>query len=166
MMMKKLVIVLLLGIGALSASAQQKFGYLNTQELIVQMPEYAEAQKKHEVFQAEQQQKYQSMVTSYQTKETEFQGGQATMTETEKQMLYTELQTLAQQIQQYEQTVPQLIQNHQGELIGAIVEKVQNAAKEIGAENGFIYIFDSNVLLYPGGGEDVTALVKKKLGLL
>jgi len=166
MMMKRLVIVLLMGFGVMSASAQQRFGYLNTQEIIVQMPEYAEAQKKHEAFQMEQQQKYQAMVTSYQTKETEFQSGQAAMTETEKQMLYTELQTLAQQIQQYEQTVPQLIQNHQGELIGAIVEKVQNAAKEVGSENGFVYIFDSNVLLYPGGGEDVTTLVKKKLGLL
>ena len=166
MMMKRLVIVLLMGLGTMSATAQQKFGYLNTQELIVQMPEYAEAQKKHEAFQQEQQQKYQNMVASYQAKETEFQDGQTTMTETEKQMLYTELQTLAQQIQQYEQTVPQLIQNHQSELIGAIVEKVQNAAKEVGAEHGFIYIFDSNVLLYPGGCEDVTTLVKKKLGLL
>jgi outer membrane protein len=165
-MMNRLVIVLLLGFGVMSASAQQRFGYLNTQELIVQMPEYAEAQKKHEAFQMEQQQKYQAMVTSYQTKEAEIESGQVTMTETEKQMLYTELQTLGQQIQQYEQTVPQLIQNHQGELIGAIVEKVQNAAKEVGAENGFIYIFDTNVLLYPGGGEDVTVMVKKKLGLL
>ena len=166
MIMKKLMIVLFVGFVAISATAQQKFGYLNTQEMIVQMPEYAEAQKKHEAFQMEQQRKYETMVTNYQTKEAQFQNGQLTMTETEKQMIYNELQTLAQQIQQYEQTVPQLIQNHQGELIGAIVEKVQNAAKEVGAESGFIYIFDTNVLVYQGGGEDVTSLVKKKLGLL
>ena len=164
--MKRIVILLVLGFGVISATAQQRFGYLNTQELIVQMPDYAEAQKKHEGFQLEQQKKYETMVADYQTKETAFQNGQMTMTETEKSMLYAELQGLAQQIQQYEQTVPQLIQQHQSELIGKIVEKVQIAAQEVGSENGFIYIFDSNVLLYPGGGEDVTSLVKKKLGLL
>ena len=164
--MKRIAILLVLGFGVMTASAQQRFGYLNTQELIVQMPDYAEAQKKHESFQLEQQKKYETMVADYQTKETTFQNGQMTMTETEKSMLYAELQGLAQQIQQYEQTVPQLIQQHQSELIGKIVEKVQVAAKEVGSENGFIYIFDSNVLLYPGGGEDVTSLVKKKLGLL
>ena len=106
------------------------------------------------------------MVTSYQTKEAAFQAGQATMTETEKQMLYTELQTLGQQIQQFEQTAPTLIQNQQQELLGKILEKVQNAAQAVGSENGFIYIFDTSVLLYNGGGEDVTPLVKKKLGIL
>lgn len=163
--MKKIVVLLVFGFSVLSTVAQQKFGYMNTQELIVQMPDYAEAQKKHEAFQLEQQQKYQKLVSEYQTKEASFGSTQATMTETEKNMIYSDLQALAQQIQQLEQSIPQVIQNHQSELIGKIVEKVQNAAKEVGAENGFLYIFDTNVLLYPDGGEDVTSLVKKKLGL-
>jgi outer membrane protein len=163
--MKNSLAIVVLTLISTIAFSQAKFGYLNTQELIVQMPEYAEAQKKHEEFQKVQQQKYQNLVAQYQTKESEFANNQTTMTETEKNMVYTELQGLAQSIQQLEQTLPQLIQNHQGELIGQIVERVQNAAKEVGSENGFTYIFDTNVLLYPDGGEDVTGLVKKKLGL-
>jgi outer membrane protein len=73
---------------------------------------------------------------------------------------------LGGQIQEFEQALPQIIQGHQNELIGAIVVKVQNAAKAVGEEKGFIYIFDTSVLLYDGGGEDVSTFVKNKLGVL
>lgn len=164
--MKKIIVLALFGMMFTVANAQQRFGYLNTQELITQMPEYAEAQKKHEKFQAEQQQKYQGMIASYQAKEAEYTNGAATLTQTEKSMLEVELQTLGGQIQEFEQTLPQIIQGHQNELIGAIVVKVQNAAKAVGEEKGFVYIFDTSVLLYDGGGEDVSTYVKNKLGIL
>lgn len=165
--MKKIIALALFGMMFTIVNAQtQKFGYLNTQELITQMPDYAEAQRKHEKFQSEQQQKYQGMVASYQAKEAEYTNGAATLTQTEKSMLEIELQTLGGQIQELEQTLPQIIQNHQNELIGLIVERVQVAAKQVGEEKGFIYIFDSSVLLYSGGGEDVSTYVKDKLGVL
>jgi outer membrane protein len=164
--MKKIIVLALFAMMFTAGNAQQKFGYLNTQELIIQMPEYAEAQKKHEKFQSEQQQKYQSMIASYQAKEAEYTNGAATLTQTEKTMLETELQTLGGQIQEFEQALPQIIQGHQNELIGAIVVKVQNAAKAVGEEKGFIYIFDTSVLLYDGGGENVSSYVKNKLGIL
>lgn len=164
--MKKIIVLALFGMMFTVVNAQQRFGYLNTQELITQMPEYAEAQKKHEKFQAEQQQKYQGMIASYQAKEAEYTNGAATLTQTEKSMLEVELQTLGGQIQEFEQALPQIIQGHQNELIGAIVVKVQNAAKAVGEEKGFIYIFDTSVLLYDGGGEDVSTYVKSKLGVL
>ena len=164
--MKKIIVLALFGMMFTVVSAQQKFGYLNTQELIVQMPEYAEAQKKHEKFQTEQQQKYQGMIASYQAKEAEYTNGAATLTQTEKSMLEIELQTLGGQIQEFEQALPQIIQGHQNELIGNIVVKVQNAAKAVGEEKGYIYIFDTSILLYDGGGEDVSVYVKNKLGVL
>ena len=164
--MKKIIVLALFGMMFTAVNAQQKFGYLNTQELITQMPDYAEAQKKHEKFQMEQQQKYQGMVASYQAKEAEYTNGAATLTQTEKSMLEIELQTLGGQIQELEQTLPQIIQGHQNELIGQIVVKVQDAAKAVGEEKGYIYIFDSSVLLYQGGGEDVSTYVKSKLGVL
>lgn len=164
--MKKIIVLALFGMMFTVVNAQQKFGYLNTQELITQMPDYAEAQKKHEKFQSEQQQKYQGMIASYQAKEAEYTNGAATLTQTEKSMLEVELQTLGGQIQEFEQALPQIIQGHQNELIGAIVVKVQEAAKVVGEEKGYIYIFDTSVLLYDGGGEDVSTYVKNKLGIL
>jgi len=166
--MKRILVLALFAMMFLAVDAQQpqRFGYLNTQELITQMPEYAEAQKKHERFQAEQQQKYQGMVASYQTKAAEYTNGAAVLTQTELSMLEAEIQQLQARIGEYEQTLPQIIQNHQNELIGAIVVKVQEAAKAVGEEKGFLYIFDSSVLLYQGGGEDISTYVKNKLGIL
>jgi len=165
--MKKIIVLALFGTMFMAVNAQQqKFGYLNTQELITQMPDYAVAQKKHEKFQKDQQQKYQSMVASYQAKEAEYTSGASVLTQTEKSMLEIELQTLGAQIQELEQTLPQIIQNHQNELIGQIISKVQVAADAVGKEKGFIYIFDSSILLYNGGGEDVSTYVKNKLGVL
>ena len=165
--MKKIIVLAVFSMMVLGVNAQaQKFGYLNTQELIAQMPDYAEAQKKHEKFQGEQQQKYQGMIASYQAKEAEYTNGAATLTLTEKQMLESELTMLGGQIQEFEAALPQIIQNHQAELIGAIIEKVQSAAKQVGQEKGYVYIFDSSVLLYQGGGEDVSSYVKNKLGIL
>lgn len=165
--MKKIIVLALFSILLVSVNAQtQRFGYLNTQELITQMPDYAEAQKKHEKFQSEQQQKYQGLIATYQTKEAEYTNGLATLTQTEKSMLEIELQSLGGQIQEYEQALPQIIQNHQNELLGQIIVKIQDAAKAVGEEKGFIYIFDSSILLYQGGGEDVSTYVKNKLGVL
>lgn len=164
--MKKIIVLALFGMMFTVVNAQQKFGYLNTQELITQMPDYAEAQKKHEKFQNEQQQKYQGMIATYQAKEAEYTNGAATLTQTEKSMLEVELQTLGGQIQEFEQALPQIIQGHQNELIGQIVIKVQEAAKAVGEEKGYVYIFDTSILLYDGGGEDVSTYVKNKLGVL
>lgn len=164
--MKKIIVLALFGMMFTAVNAQQKFGYLNTQELITQMPDYAVAQQKHEKFQSEQQQKYQGMIATYQAKEAEYTNGAATLTQTEKSMMEIELQTLGGQIQELEQTLPQIIQGHQNELIGQIVVKVQDAAKAVGVEKGYIYIFDTSVLLYDGGGEDVSTYVKSKLGVL
>lgn len=166
--MKKIIVLALFGIMMVTTvnAQQQKFGYLNTQELITQMPDYAVAQQKHEKFQAEQQQKYQALVVSYQTKEATYTNGAATLTQTEKSMIEIELQALGAQIQELEQTLPQIIQNHQNELIGQIIVKIQEAAAAVGEEKGYIYIFDSSVLLYQGGGEDVSSYVKSKLGVL
>ena len=107
--MKKIIVLALFGMMFTVVNAQQKFGYLNTQELITQMPDYAEAQKKHEKFQNEQQQKYQGMIATYQAKEAEYTNGAATLTQTEKSMLEVELQTLGGQIQEFEQVLPQII---------------------------------------------------------
>ena len=48
------------------------------------------------------------------------------------------------------------------------MDKLQNAIKAVGAEGGYTFIYDMSmgVVLYAGNGaEDVTPLVKAKLGI-
>ena len=54
------------------------------------------------------------------------------------------------------------------ELTKPLIEKIQNAIKAVGKENGFTYILNGNeqIILYSDGGINVLSLVKKKLGIL
>ena len=47
-----------------------------------------------------------------------------------------------------------------------MIERVRKAIEEVGKEQGFTYIFDisTGVTVY-NGGEDVTDMVKTKLGM-
>jgi outer membrane protein len=53
------------------------------------------------------------------------------------------------------------------ELLQPILDRVNKAIGDIAKEQGYSYVFDasSNILLYADASADVTALVKKKLGL-
>jgi hypothetical protein len=47
-----------------------------------------------------------------------------------------------------------------------IQQKLMEAITAVGSENNFTYIFDANAAYYKGvGNEDVTPLVKAKLGI-
>lgn len=73
---------------------------------------------------------------------------------------------LQMKVQQYYQSAQTLLQQKQEELQAPIREKLRKAIEEVGAENGFLYIYDLNTLLYKSGDAiDVTPLLKKKLNI-
>ena len=77
-----------------------------------------------------------------------------------------ELQESYQKIQNFQQTAGQELQRTQESLMAPIMEKLQNAIKAVGAEGGFVFIYDSTSMLYNGNGvQDVSPLVKAKLGI-
>ena len=51
-------------------------------------------------------------------------------------------------------------------LLAPMIERVREAIDAVGKEHGYLYIFDTStgVTLY-NGGDDVTDLVKTKLGM-
>ena len=57
------------------------------------------------------------------------------------------------------------MQERQIELMTPFQDKILQAIQDVAKENGYAYIFDSKNLLYSEGGDDVSALVKKKLGI-
>ena len=57
------------------------------------------------------------------------------------------------------------MQDKQLELMQPFQDKILKAIEDVAKENGYAYIFDTQVLLYSEGGDDVSALVKKKLGI-
>ncbi len=69
-------------------------------------------------------------------------------------------------MQEFGTTVQNELAQLEQELLMPMVERVQAAIDAVGAENGFLYIFDtSSGATVFAGGEDVAGMVRAKLGM-
>ena len=147
----------------------QKFGYINSQELIGQLSEVKEANAKIETLKKQLQKKGQDMLTALQTKYNGLQKKQAEglLSPKEIEIEAAKLKEEEAQLGTFEQTSQQKIYAKSDELLAPIQGKINNAIKEVAEENGYNYIFDSSMglVLYADPGTDVSSLVKIKLGI-
>ncbi len=147
----------------------QKFGYINSQELIQNMAEVREANANIETYKTQLQKKGEEMVKKLQTKYQSLEQ-KRTQGELSPKQLEVEAQSLQSeevQIAQFEQESQQKIIDKSETLLKPIRDKIQNAINAVAAENGYQYIFDASlgVILYADDTTDVSSLVKSKLGL-
>ncbi|PLX06722.1 MAG: hypothetical protein C0596_13500 [Marinilabiliales bacterium] len=99
-------------------------------------------------------------------KYNDYMENEATLSPSIKQMKEEELMNLQQRIQAFQVSAQEDMQAKEMELLQPIYTKIQDAIKEVGEENGFMYIFDVSTLLYHSAeSTDVTTLVKTKLGI-
>ena len=77
-----------------------------------------------------------------------------------------EVEDLRQRMDNFVQVAQQDVNKKQQELIAPIQQKMADAIKAVGTEQGYTYIIDPQVLLYTGPNAiDATPFVKTKLGL-
>lgn len=147
----------------------QKFGYVNSQEIISQLPEVKEANSNLETFGNQLQKKYQQMLQSLQTKYQDLERKQQDGLLSPKQLEEEakKLKDEEMKLAQFEQSSQQQILKKQEELLQPIMDRIQNAIKEVASENGYTYIFDQSmgVLLYADESTNVSSKVKAKLGM-
>ncbi|MBC7884378.1 MAG: OmpH family outer membrane protein [Saprospiraceae bacterium] len=154
--------------GFISLNAQ-KVGYINSQEIFSLLPEVKVANSDIEVMKTMFQKKGQEMVLSLQTKYQDLQkkqaSGELAPIEIEKQGAALKLEE--GQLGEFEKSSQQKIYQKSEELLKPIQDKVNKAIKDVAAENGFLYIFDSGigVVLYADPASDASKLVKAKLGI-
>lgn len=152
----------------LTASAQ-KFGHMNSGNLLEKVPEMKAADSELQAYQEQLMKAGQAMVKSFETKytsyATEAQGG--TLSRVQIQAKEGELQAEQTKIQEYEKEVQLKILKKREELLKPILEKIDNAINAVGKENGYTMIFDTSLgaMLFAPETEDVEALVLKKLGM-
>lgn len=165
--LKVLTIVILVS-GAFSLKAQvkgTKLGHINFSELVSKMPGNDTLNTSLQAFVKQIQDQYQAMQTELEGKYKEFADKQKEMSDIIKQTKQKEIQDLDARMQEFNNTAQTEISNKRESLLAPFIDKAKKAIGDVAKENGFAYIFDSNSLLYYGGGEDVTALVKKKLNM-
>ena len=160
---------LLLFVGA-SASAQTlKFGHIDFQGLIQTMPERDVAQKAMAKMQADLESQLGVMQKEYQTKGQEYVAlvKQANVTDAIRQAKEADIQSLQERITTFQQQAQENLQKEESKQFQPIVEKARKTIGEVAKEQGVLYVFDVNSVLYFNTAQsiDMLPLVKTKLGL-
>jgi outer membrane protein len=150
-------------------SFAQKFGYLNSQALLSELPEVKQADANLQALQAQLEKKGQQMVAELENKYKDLQRKEQSG-EISPKALEEEAKKLKEQeaeLGKYEQEMQKQLLAKRQETLQPILDKVNNIIKQVATENQFTYIFDSSagILLYAQESMDVTALVKTKLGI-
>ena len=166
--MKKLIALLLMILpfaGVVSAQ-EAKIAFVNTQEVFMAMPEVADMQKKLDELNAKYKKELETMQSEFQKKYSDFVAQQDSLTENIKVRRMQDIQDMQQRMDNFVQVAQQDVNKQQQDLVTPIQQKISDAIKAVGAEQGYTYIIDPQVLLYTGPiAIDATPMVKTKLGL-
>ena len=167
--MKKLAIVVLLAASALSLNAQvkAKYGWVNSAELLDIMPEKKKAAATIDSLVKGEEGIIKILNDEYDKKAKKLSTTGGTMTPDQLAKAQDELAKIEDAIYLQTQSSRDKVSSKEKDLINPILDKVANAIKEVGKENGYTYIFDislGQVIVYPES-DNILKLVKKKLGL-
>ena len=168
-MLKKIVLFLICALPiSLMAQQETKLGHVNFLEVFAAMPEQATIQKslddQTKVIEGELAKMNEELTAKFK----DFQEKQATMPESIKTTRQNELQDIQQRIQTFRQTASSDLEKKQQELSAPVMAKINKAIGEVAVEGKYLYIFNylPQVFIYQApGANDITAVVKKKLGL-
>lgn len=169
--MKRFTTIAVLLIFVISSGFAQtlKFGHVNSDELVKALPEFDSATAKLEKFRKELVNTIEQLSVELNNKNDAYTKDAKNLTDIVRQTKEQEIMDLNKRLQEFQQNAQEQFQNKQVELFQPITAKVDKAIKEVGKENGFIYIFDLSKgdLLYFDEAKSVNilALAKAKLGL-
>ncbi len=107
------------------------------------------------------------MVSEYTTKVESYKELSGEMTSAIREDKETEIMQLEERIKKFQKRAEKESQNKRQELMDPIIKSVENAVNEVAKEENYDYILDtsSGVVLFSKDSDDITLLVKKKLGI-
>ena len=151
-------------------AAQNKYGHMNYGNLLEQVPELKSGNTQLETYRNQLVKQGQDRAKKWEAEVKKFQAQAKAGELTGLQVKQAEekLGKEQQAIGALEQDVINKVTNKRNEILKPILDKVDAAVKAVGKENGYSMIFDSslyNFILSAEDTDDVTDLVKKKLGL-
>jgi outer membrane protein len=173
-MLKKITLLLVICALPLGAMAQQKFGHVNTQEIIPLMPEFAQARTELEAMGKKYDEELQRSQEEFTRKYQELVQQADSLPRNILERRQKELQDIDQRNQQFQQEASQNMQQAQSDKMTPILQKLDAAIQAVGKAEGYLYIFDLGVasaigrapIPYIGSGStDLTPRVKTELGI-
>ena len=161
-----IAIVLMTGT-AMQAQTTTKFGHVDSQALLQMMPETAQAEKDLQVLQTQLESRLKELTDGYQMEIAKFQALPAETPESTVADMRDGILSIEKRIQDFQVNAEQDMMTTREGLLTPIITKLQDAINAVGEANGFTYVFDSSTgaIVYQGGGEDITPLIKTELGI-
>ena len=164
-----LISLILLSGYALNAQSL-KFGHINRNELIQSMPEFDSARVQLEKLNTELTNQLELLQVEYNNKAEAYLRESKTLSDLVRQNKEQELQDFQNRLQTFQINAQNQMQEKQVTLFTPITEKADKAIRDIGKENGFLYVFDISAgqLIYfdESKSTNVLPLAKAKLGLI
>ena len=164
----KLTLAVVLVMGSTSLFAQ-KFGRINTQEIIMAMPETKTMQENMDTFAKEVSDNIETMNVEFNTKLQDFQKNYNTFSDAIKEVKEKELNDMQTRTREFQERAQQDYQKKQNELLAPIIDKAKSAIDKVAAAGGLKVVFDTTTgsLAYFDEATltDVAPAVKKDLGI-
>jgi len=159
-----MAILLLMG-GSVIA---QKFAHINSQELLMAMPESDSAQAAIENLAENYELQLEEMQVELNKKYDDYLQNRDTYTNLIRQTKEAEITDMQERIQQFQQIAQQELENQRNTLLRPILDKANNAVRAVAEENGFMYVFDlslGNPIYFSEESVDILPMVKERLGI-
>ena len=162
--MKKFIVLLLVLLPMGAFSQEMKMAFVDFSDVFDVMPELDEAETKFAAIQAMYTEQINALQTELNAKYDEYMKIEADLPENLKLRRQQEIQELNDRYQNFIPQANQDLEQERDKLMIPIQEKILNAIKAVGEEQGYA-ILNSQVFFHTGPIIDATPLVKAKLGI-
>lgn len=162
-----MALVLFVTLSGNTFAQKGKVGYINTNDLLLAMPERAEAEKALQQEAQSLESQLGAMSGEYQTKIAEYQAQVTTMSPIIRQAKESEIRDLETRIQNFQMQAQESLQVKEGELMQPLIDKATEAIKTVAKTNGYSVVNDlaTGVFLVYPEEDDILPLVKKHMGI-
>lgn len=163
------LVIMVTFVGQNALAQNLKFGHINRTELIQAMPDFDSARVKLEKLNTELQNTAELLQVELNNKYETYLKESKNLTDLVRQTKEQELQDAQKRLTDFQTNAQTQINEMQVKLFTPVTEKADKAIKDVGKENGYIYVFDlsQNQIIYfdETKSTNVMQLVKNKLGL-
>jgi len=153
------------------ARAQQRIGYVDTQSILEELPEYSRVQQKLNDLETKWRDEIEGQKEKVQKLRDEYQASELLYTEEERKQKREAIEEAQRKVEQLRQRYfgPEgRLYSRQKKLMRPIQKRILSAAEEVATEQGYDYVFDKSekvLFLYAREEHNLNELVLRELGI-
>lgn len=165
--MKKLFLLIVLGVLSLTANAQTRFGYFSFDNVLKSMPDYVMAQRSIDDLRQKYDAEMKRTEDEFNSKYEEFLDVQKDLVPAILRKRQAELQEMMQKNINFKNESQRLLKQAEADAFAPVKNKLYNALTKVGQAQGYAFILntdgDACPYVNPEMGEDATELIKEAL---